>query len=85
MRRSESAMARELDGEVVILDIPSGRYFAINDVGALIWDRLEHDTDRTSLVDAVTAEFHVDTGTAAADIDALLTDLIDAGLVIEGS
>jgi len=85
MRRSESAMSRELDGEVVILDIPSGNYFAINDVGALIWDRLEHDTDRTSLVEVVTAEFDVDRDAASADIEALLAQLIDAGLVIEGS
>jgi len=50
-------MARTLDGDVVILDITSGRYFSINDVGALIWDRLEVDTDRDTLVSAVTATY----------------------------
>jgi len=85
MKRSESAMSRELDGEIVILDVPSGRYFALNDVGALIWDRLEHDTDHQSLIDAVTKEFDIDRSTAAGDIDALLDQLAEAGLILEAS
>ena len=81
MKRSDTAMARELDGDVVILDVTSGRYFSINDVGALIWDRLEHDTDKDTLVEAVTSEFNVDKDTAKADIDALLDQLTEAGLI----
>lgn len=84
MRRSESAMARTVDDEVVILDVPSGRYYGLNDVGALIWDRLDGTTDRTALVDAVTAAFDVDRDTAGRDIDTLLDELYDAGLVVDG-
>jgi len=85
MRRSESAMSRELDGEVVILDIASGNYFALNDVGALVWDQLEDGTDRDTLVEAVTAAFDVDVETAATDINALLDQLTEAGLISEAS
>jgi len=78
-------MARELDGDVVILDITSGRYFSINDVGALVWDRLEVDTDRDTLVSAVTTTFDVDSKIAEQDIDALLEQLTEAGLISEPS
>lgn len=78
-------MARELDGEVVILDIPSGRYFALNDVGALVWECLEHDVDRSALVAVVTKAFDVDEQTASVDIDALLGQLTEAGLLVESS
>jgi len=78
-------MARELDGDVVILDITSGRYFSINDVGALVWERLADDTDRDTLVEAVTETFDVDSATATADIDALLDQLTEAGLISESS
>ncbi len=83
MRRSDHAMARELDGEIIILDVPSGRYFGINDVGAVVWGLLDGTHDRDAIVDAVTAEFDVDRDTAAADLDALLDQLVDAGLVVD--
>ncbi len=81
MKRSESAMARGVGDELVILDVNSGRYFGLNDVGALIWDLLEHDTTRGDLVDAVLASFDVGRDQAGSDIDDLITELVDRGLV----
>ena len=81
MKRSDTAMARELDGDIVILDIPSGRYFSINSVGAFVWRLLGDPIERDDIIDAVTDEFDVDRATAASDIDALLGQLVDAGLV----
>jgi len=74
-------MARRVGDELVILDVNSGRYFGLNDVGALIWDLLEHDTTRDDLVDAVLASFDVDRDQAAGDIDDLVTELVDRDLV----
>jgi hypothetical protein len=81
MKRSEKAMARTVDDEIVILDIASGQFYGINDVGSLVWDLLEYDTTRGALIKAVTAEFDVDSAQAGDDIDALITQLSDAGLV----
>lgn len=83
MRRSEAAMARAVDGELVILDVPSGRYFSLNDVGALVWERLDGTANRDDLLDAITAEFAVDRATAATDLDDLLESLREAGLVVD--
>ena len=85
MKRSDAAMACTVDDEVVILDVPSGRYFGLNDVGALIWDLLDGDHDRDAIVEAITAEFDVDRPTAAADLDSLLAELTEAGLVVDAS
>jgi len=74
-------MARRVGDELVILDVNSGHYFGLNDVGALIWDHLEHDTTRDDLVDAVLASFDVDRDQATSDIDDLVTELADRGLV----
>ena len=74
-------MARELDGDIVILDIPSGRYFSINSVGAFVWNLLGDPIERDDIIDAVTDEFDVDRATAASDINSLLDELVDAGLV----
>lgn len=83
MRRSDSAMARRIGDEVVILDVPSGHYFSLNDVGALVWDLLEHEVETAAIVDAVVAAFVVERSTAEADVETLLTELVDTGLVEE--
>jgi hypothetical protein len=81
MKRSDRAMARTVDDQIVILDITSGQYFGINDVGALVWNLLEHDITSDALVSAVLAEFDVDQAQARHDIDELIAQLTEAGLV----
>lgn len=81
MRRSPQAMSRQLDDEVVILDVPSGRYFSLNAVGVVVWDRLADEATIDDLVAAVTAEFEVDPDTARSDIDGLVASLTEAGLL----
>ena len=81
MKRSSSTMARSVDDELVILDVPSGRFFGLNDVGSVIWDRLERDATHEQLVDAVVAVYDVDRETASADVASLVDQLTDAGLV----
>ncbi len=83
MKRSESAMARQVDDELVILDVPSGQFFALNDVGRLIWDCLESDCSQDQLVDAVVAGYEVDREEASSDVAELVAQLVDAGLVSE--
>ena len=81
MKRSSSTMARSVDDELVILDVPSGRFFGLNDVGSVIWDRLERDATHEQLVDTVVAVYDVDRETASADVASLVDQLTDAGLV----
>jgi hypothetical protein len=82
MKRSQTAMAREVDGELVVLDIPSGRFFGLNDVGKLIWDRLEDSSSIEQLIDAVVADYEVDRDEASEDVNDLIGHLVDAGLVL---
>ena len=81
MKRSDNAMARQVDDELVILDINSGRYFGLNEVGTFIWDCLEGDCSREDIVDAIVAAYDVDRIEASTDADELVGQLIDRGLV----
>jgi hypothetical protein len=74
-------MTRRVEDEVVILDVTSGRYFSLDGAGALVWERLEQDTTLGELVDAVVSAFDVDRETAAADIDELVAELAERGLI----
>ena len=81
MKRSDSAMSRSVGDELVILDVHSARYFGLNDVGAFIWEQLEHDRSRDDLVDAVVAEYSIDPRQASTDVDELSNQLVDRGLI----
>ena len=85
MRRSEGAIARRVDDEVVILNVETGRYFALNETGAAIWDRLEKDCTVTELVAVVVAAYDVDEQQATGDVEDLVRHLADAGLVEESA
>ena len=76
-------MARRLDDDLVILDIPSGRYFELNDVGAIVWEHLDGSNTVDDLVDRVLDEYAVERDTASTDVQDLLGQLIEAGLVVD--
>lgn len=77
-------VSREIDGEMVLLDLRSGMYYGLNQVGAFVW-RLISARQGTipvvEIVDAVVGEFDVEGATARRDLDQLLLELTSNRLV----
>ena len=76
-------VSERLDEQVVLLKVSSGTYFELNASGALIWDVLqgEPDYDVAALTRRIAREFSVSETVCKADIDSLLEDLQQHGLV----
>ena len=72
---------REVDGEVLALDLGSSTYLATNPAGALLWLSLAEGASRDRLVELITEEFDVDGARAAEDVDAFLRHLESQGLL----
>jgi Coenzyme PQQ synthesis protein D (PqqD) len=82
LRLNSTAVSwREVDGEVLALDLGSSTYLGTNPTGALLWKALAEGTSRDRLVELLTAEFDVDEGRAAADVDGFLRHLDAQGLL----
>lgn len=81
LRASDDVAARGLDGEAVLLDLASGTYFGLNEVGARVWELVEAGTTVGALRSALLDEFEVEEGVLAADLARLLGDLEQRGLV----
>ena len=77
---------RDVDGEVVLLNVVTGQYFGLDDVGSAVWAFLVQDgqdgATLAELTERVLAVFDVDAPTASADLEALVTQLVDQQLVI---
>lgn len=75
-------MVAEMDGDLVMMDVNVGTYFAINPVGGHIWTQLETPQSLQSLVDSVQASFASNDGTQIkADAERFLADLAENKLI----
>jgi hypothetical protein len=72
---------REVEGEIVALDLRNNTYLAVNRTGAAIWSALVSGADRAELVRRLALTFDVSAERAATDLDAFLAELADQDLL----
>jgi PqqD family protein of HPr-rel-A system len=82
LRLGRDVLVTELEGEAVVLDVRTGRYFTANRSGAVLLRRLRDGATRDALVAALVAAFGVDEAAARRDALAWLARLADRGLVV---
>ncbi len=79
--RADRVTWREVDGEVVALDLQASTYFSANASGSVLWPLLLEGATRSQLTDALVASFDVGPEQAAADVEAYLASLDELGLL----
>jgi hypothetical protein len=72
---------RELSGEGVILNLSTGIYFGLDEVGTRMWQLIAEHGEKDRIVDVLLKEYAVERSQLAADLDQLLRTLADKGLV----
>ena len=72
---------RIIDGEAVIMNLNKGNYYSLNNSGAMIWNMLSENKDRSNIVEEILKEFKVSKSRAEKDLDTLLKDLLKEDLV----
>jgi hypothetical protein len=78
----EQVYLREVNGQMVLLNLETEEYYGLDEVGALIVNRLvEHPMD--DAIDLLLTDFEIDTETLRGDVDALVASLLLAGLLRE--
>jgi hypothetical protein len=71
--------------EVMVLDLNSGTYYGLDDLGARIWSLIEQPASLASIREAIIAEYEIDAETCDRDLRAFLTQMQSAGLVEVGN
>lgn len=72
---------RDLAGEAVILNLTTGTYFGLDEVGTRIWHLLREHGSTDPVITALLAEYAVDEGQLRDDVDDLIGQLHAKGLV----
>jgi hypothetical protein len=81
LARPANLVASEIDGEMVILNIESGHFFQLNQIGSRIWEALEVPSTMGELCRAMHDRFEVDEQTCRRDVVEFVGLLSQNGLV----
>lgn len=81
-RAVPDAVCCEFDDGLAILNLQSNIYFSLNEVGAFVWGVIQTPRRLSEICEEVGAEFDVDAGRCAADVDALVESMTSHGLVV---
>ncbi|MDR7100881.1 HPr-rel-A system PqqD family peptide chaperone [Croceicoccus sp. BE223] len=71
----------EVDGELVLMNTATGRFFALEDSALAIWRAIDGNRDLATIADELAERFGTDAATVASDSGEFLADLVAAGLV----
>lgn len=73
------------DGEVVIVNLDSGKYYSIKNIGAYVWNGLIAYNSPQQITKALQENYHNGSPDIQSDIDQFLKQLIEEGLLKESS
>lgn len=74
-----SFLATEVDGELVMIHVDTGKFFAVRDVALSIWHALDEDGDLDSICRRLENEYAVDADTCREQVRTFANQLVEAG------
>ena len=83
IRVSEQALFRQLDDGAIALNLDTGSYYALNEVGARMWALLVEGDSSAEVVETIVAEFEVTREQVEIDLSKLIKELEANGLIVK--
>lgn len=86
---SEDVVAREIEGELIIVPLASGigdmedEIYTLNETGRAIWKRLDGKRSLKDIAESLKAEYEATPGDIERDILGLVGELVKRRMVVE--
>ena len=86
---SENVVAREIEGEIIIVPLASGigdaedELYSLNETGQAIWHQLDGVRTLSEVVDALLEEFEAPRAALETDVIGFSTELLRRGILVE--
>jgi len=78
---AKSVSTSEIDGEKVMIDFETGKYFMIKGVGNDIWERVQTEITVSDLIDSLLLEYDIDEPTCEKEVIDFLDKLNKYGFL----
>jgi hypothetical protein len=75
MRRQDGVITQQVEGQTILLRIDDGGYYAIDEVGAAVWELCDGVRRLDEVISTLTAEFDAPEATIRADVLEFVQDL----------
>jgi hypothetical protein len=88
---SEEVVAREIEGEIIIVPLTAGigdaddEMFTLNDTGKAVWKQLDGKRSLKNVVENLSAEFESQPGEIERDVMGLVEELVKRKMLVEVS
>lgn len=76
---NERYEASPVDDELMLIDIDTGRFFALKDVALRIWNLLDDESDLDTISQTLCSEYEVAPSEAREGVARFADSLVDAG------
>jgi len=86
---SEDVVAREIEGELIIVPLVSGigdaedELFTLNETGRAIWEKLDGKKTLENVIKELSEEFEAPTGEIEKDVVGLVEELLKRRMLVE--
>ena len=86
---SENVVAREIEGEIIIVPLTAGigdaedDLFSLNECGKAIWKHLDGTNSVREIVTRLEAEYEGESGEILNDVTGFLEELLSRGILVE--
>ena len=83
LRRQDGVITQEAKEQTILLRLEDGGYYAVDEVGAAIWERCDGNCPVGEIVIQLTAEFDAPEATIRADVLEFVQDLRRERLLVD--
>ncbi|MCA9901385.1 MAG: PqqD family protein [Ardenticatenaceae bacterium] len=82
LQRAESVTFEVVADEAILIDINTGTYFSLNEVGTEFWEMLDGVQTIAQHADAIAAKYEVESGMVVDDLLELANEMAKDDLII---
>ena len=76
---------REVEGELVVLELSTSLYLTLNGTAKLLWEALSGGATTGALVEVLTREYDIGEDQAMSDVEVFLQTLTERNLLVQGT
>ncbi len=80
-RRKQDLIAADMDGETVMMDIMTGKYYNLGRTGGAIWNLIAEPKTLSEIVDELTKKFDVERSVCEKQTKAFLLSCAERGII----
>lgn len=79
--RSNDFVFNEIDGEMVMMNIETGKYVSLNQTGKTIWHILEQNKTITQIIEEILAQYDVSQAQCTQEVSHFITQMVEQEVV----